>query len=137
MDENAWLAERCEEYRGHLRAVAYRMLGALTEADEAVQDTRLRLSQSGAGAVANLGGCLTTSVARVCLNLLRSRHVRREYSFGLYLPDPIISPDGQPSHSLDALLWTRFAGGVRRATLRDLALTVRPAYCYSRATMVL
>jgi RNA polymerase sigma factor (sigma-70 family) len=90
MDENEWLADRFEEYRAHLRAVAYRMLGSLTEADDAVQDTWLRLSRSGAGEVENLGGWLTTIVARVCLNILRSRNVRREESLGVHLPDPVI-----------------------------------------------
>ena len=74
MDENEWLADRFEEHRAHLRAVAYRMLGSLTEADDAVQDTWLRLSRAGAGEVENLGGWLTTIVARVCLNMLRSRN---------------------------------------------------------------
>jgi RNA polymerase sigma-70 factor (ECF subfamily) len=104
MDENAWLAERFEEHRAHLRAVAYRMLGSLTEADDAVQDTWLRLSRSGAGEVENLGGWLTTIVARVCLNMLRSRNVRREEPFGPHLPDPIISPDGELQPEEEALL---------------------------------
>jgi DNA-directed RNA polymerase specialized sigma24 family protein len=73
MDENEWLADRFEEHRAHLRAVAYRMLGSLTEADDAVQDTWLRVSRSGADEVENLGGWLTTIVARVCLNGLRRR----------------------------------------------------------------
>src|SRR3981081_4716188 len=94
MDETAWLAERFEEHRAHLRAVAYRMLGSLTEADDAVQDTWLRLSRSGGDEVENLGGWLTTVVARVCLNMLRSRNVRREAPFGVHLPDPVIRPDG-------------------------------------------
>src|SRR5919202_5284138 len=104
MDENAWLAERFEEHRLHLRAVAYRMLGSLTEADDAVQDAWLRLSRSGAGEVENLGGWLTTIVARVCLNMLRARNVRREESFELHLPDPIISPDGELQPEEEALL---------------------------------
>ena len=104
MDESAWLAERFEEHRAHLRAVAYRMLGSLTDADDAVQDTWLRLSRSGAGEVENLGGWLTTIVARVCLNMLRARHVRREESFGLHLPDPIISPDGELQPEEEAVL---------------------------------
>jgi RNA polymerase sigma-70 factor (ECF subfamily) len=104
MDENAWLAERFEEHRAHLRAVAYRMLGSLTEADDAVQDTWLRLSRSGADEVENLGGWLTTIAARVCLNMLRSRNVRREEPFGLHLPDPIISPDGELQPEEEALL---------------------------------
>ena len=71
MDENEWLADRFEEHRPHLRAVAYRMLGSLSEADDAVQDTWLRVSRAGADEVENLGGWLTTIVARVCLNALR------------------------------------------------------------------
>ena len=94
MDEQQWLADRFEEHRAHLRAVAYRMLGSLAEADDAVQDTWLRLSRSGASDVENLGGWLTTIVARVCLNSLRSRKVRREESLGVHLPDPVIqSPE--------------------------------------------
>ena len=78
MDEHDWLAERFEENRPHLRAVAYRMLGSSTEADDAVQETWLRLSRAGVGGVENLGGWLTTIVARVALNMLRSRTLRRE-----------------------------------------------------------
>jgi RNA polymerase sigma factor (sigma-70 family) len=104
VDENEWLAHRFEEHRAHLRAVAYRMLGSLSEADDAVQDTWLRLSRSPADEVENLGGWLTTVVARVCLNILRSRDVRREESFGVRLPDPVISPDGQVRPEDEALL---------------------------------
>ena len=104
MDENAWLAKRFEEHRPHLRAVAYRMLGSLTEAEDAVQDAWLRLSRSGAGEVENLGGWLTTIVARVCLNMLRARNVRREDSLGLHLPDPIISRDGELQPEEEAVL---------------------------------
>ena len=78
MSEHDWLAERFEENRPHLRAVAYRMLGSSAEADDAVQETWLRLSRAGAGEVENLGGWLTTIVARVSLNMLRSRTLRRE-----------------------------------------------------------
>src|SRR5713101_4829645 len=104
MDENEWLADRFEEHRAHLRAVAYRMLGSLTDADDAVQDTWLRLSRSGAGEVKNLGAWLTTIVARVCLNILRSRNVRREESLGVHLPDPVIRPDGELQPEEEALL---------------------------------
>ncbi|HLQ56929.1 MAG TPA: RNA polymerase sigma factor SigJ [Streptosporangiaceae bacterium] len=104
MDENEWLADRFEEHRAHLRAVAYRMLGSLTDADDAVQDTWLRLSRSGAGEVENLGAWLTTIVARVCLNILRSRNVRREESLGVHLPDPVIRPDGELQPEEEALL---------------------------------
>src|SRR5918992_824919 len=104
MDENEWLAARFEEHRAHLRAVAYRMLGSLSEADDAVQDTWLRLSRAGTGGVENLGGWLTTIVARVCLNMLRSRNIRREESLGVHLPDPVISPEGALQPEEEALL---------------------------------
>src|SRR5712691_3286672 len=104
MAEQDWLAERFEANSSHLRRVAYRMLGSLTEADDAVQDAWLRLSRSGTDEVENLGGWLTTIVARVCLNMLRSRNVRREESFAVRLPDPIISPDGELQPEEEALL---------------------------------
>lgn len=104
MDESEWLTDRFEEHRAHLRAVAYRMLGSLIEADDAVQDTWLRVSRAGASEVKNLGGWLTTIVARVCLNTLRSRNVRREDFFGVHLPDPVISPDGEPQPEEEAML---------------------------------
>jgi RNA polymerase sigma factor (sigma-70 family) len=98
MEENQWLADRFEEHRAHLRAVAYRMLGSLSEADDAVQDAWLRVSRAGADEVENLGGWLTTIVARVCLNVLRSRNTRREESLDGHLPDPVVSvePVRQP-----------------------------------------
>ena len=82
MEEQDWLAARFEEHRPRLRAVAYRMLGSVSEADDAVQDAWLRLSRSDADEVENLGGWLTTVVARVCLNMLRSRKTRREEPLG-------------------------------------------------------
>jgi RNA polymerase sigma factor (sigma-70 family) len=104
MNEDEWLAERFEEHRPHLRAVAYRMLGSLTEADDAVQDAWLRVSRAGATEVENLGGWLTTIVARVCLNMLRSRNIRREESLDDRIPDPLISPEGAPQPEAEALL---------------------------------
>jgi RNA polymerase sigma factor (sigma-70 family) len=104
MDENQWLADRFEEHRPRLRAVAYRMLGSLAEADDAVQDTWLRLSGSDSGEVENLGGWLTTVVARVCLNMLRSRNLRREEPLGVHVPDPVIGPDGGLRPEEQALL---------------------------------
>ena len=93
MNDNDWLAERFEEHRSHLRAVAYRMLGSLSEADDAVQEAWLRLSRADASQVENLGGWLTTVVARVSLNVLRSRKQRREESLDdVRFPDPVISP---------------------------------------------
>src|SRR5215468_10416047 len=91
MDERDWLAERFEEHRSHLRAVAYRMLGSVSEADDAVQEAWLRLSRSDAGDIENLGGWLTTVVARVSLNTLRSRNARREESLEVRVPEPVLS----------------------------------------------
>src|SRR5438034_8959736 len=104
MDEREWLAERFEANRTRLRAVAYRMLGSVSEADDAVQEAWLRLSRADAAAVDNLGAWLTTVVARVSLNMLRSRRSRREESLGPQMPDPIIDrADGtDPEH--EALL---------------------------------
>ena len=86
MGEGDWLAERFEEHRTHLRAVAYRMLGSLAEADDAVQEAWLRLSRSDTSGVENLGGWLTTVVARVCLDMLRSRKSRREEPLDAHAP---------------------------------------------------
>src|ERR671939_80803 len=104
MAENDVLAERFEEYRTHLKAVAYRMLGSLSEAEDAVQEAWLRLSRSDTNGVENLGGWLTTVVGRVCLDMLRSRRSRREEPQGARVPDPIVSrADGiDPEH--EALL---------------------------------
>jgi RNA polymerase sigma-70 factor, ECF subfamily len=104
MDERDWLAERFEEHRTRLRAVAYRMLGSLSEADDAVQEAWLRLSRSNADEIDNLGAWLTTVVARLSLNMLRSRNVRREEPLGVRMPEPVLDPlDGMdPEH--EALL---------------------------------
>jgi RNA polymerase sigma factor (sigma-70 family) len=104
MQGNEWLADRFEEQRPHLRSVAYRMLGSLTEADDAVQDAWMRVSRAETNEVDNLGGWLTTVVARVCLNMLRSRNRRREESLDVHLPDPLIIPDGQLQPEEEALL---------------------------------
>lgn len=104
MDEREWLAERFEEHRIRLRAVAYRMLGSLGEADDAVQEAWLRLNRTDSNQIENLGGWLTTVVARVSLNMLRSRKVRGEEPIGVHVPDPIVDrADGtHPEH--EALL---------------------------------
>jgi RNA polymerase sigma-70 factor, ECF subfamily len=104
MEERDWLAERFEEHRTRLRAVAYRMLGSLSEADDAVQEAWLRLSRTDASEVENLAGWLTTVVARISLNVLRSRNVRREEPFDVRMPEPIVDrADGiDPEH--EALL---------------------------------
>jgi RNA polymerase sigma factor (sigma-70 family) len=104
VDDSEWLAERFEEHRAYLRAVAYRMLGSLADADDAVQDTWLRLSRAGADDVENLGGWLTTIVARVSLNMLRSRHTRREEPLEIRLPDPVVSAEDSPQPEEEALL---------------------------------
>ncbi|MEV7520147.1 sigma-70 family RNA polymerase sigma factor [Streptomyces sp. NPDC091371] len=88
MDASSRLTERFEEHRSHLRAVAYRMLGSLSEAEDAVQETWLRLNRSDTSEVENLGGWLTTVVSRLCLNMLRSRETRREESIDAYPTDP-------------------------------------------------
>ncbi len=90
MDEADWLAEQFEEHRTHLRAVAYRMLGSLSEAEDALQDSWLRVSRAGAEGVDNLGGWLTTVVSRVCLNMLRTRLRRREEPWSVGCPIPLL-----------------------------------------------
>jgi RNA polymerase sigma factor (sigma-70 family) len=102
MSENDWLADRFEEHRPHLRAAAYRMLGSVSEADDAVQEAWLRLSRSDASGIENLGGWLTTVVARVCLNMLRSR--RREEPLGVHVPEPIVSREDGVDPEHEALL---------------------------------
>jgi RNA polymerase sigma-70 factor (ECF subfamily) len=104
MDEHDWLAERFEADRAHLRAVAYRMLGSLSEADDAVQETWLRLSRSDTSVVENLGGWLTTVVARICLDMLRSRRSRREEPLDVHVPDPIVSREDRVDPEHEALL---------------------------------
>src|SRR3954465_8636394 len=104
MNEHEWLAERFEEQRSQLRAVAYRMLGSVSEADDAVQEAWLRLSRSDAAAVENLGGWLTTVVARISLNMLRTRKTRREEPIGVRAPDPIVDPVAGVDPEHEALL---------------------------------
>jgi RNA polymerase sigma factor (sigma-70 family) len=106
--DDYWLAQRFEEHRFHLRAVAYRMLGSLSEADDALQETWLRLSRSNTSGIENLGGWLTTVVGRVCLNMLRSRSSRREEplegSLGAHVPEPIVSRQDGSDPEQQALL---------------------------------
>src|SRR6476469_7608221 len=91
MNHQDWLADRFEQHRPRLRAVSYRMLGSLSEADDAVQEAWLRFSNTDTSGVQDLGAWLTTVVARICLNALRSRRTRREEPLGAHLPDPIVS----------------------------------------------
>ena len=103
-DERDWLVERFEEHRPHLRSVAYRMLGTLAEADEAVQDAWVRVSRAGADGVENLRAWLTTIVARVCLNALQARKARPEDCVGVHLPDPIVVRPDQHDPEREALM---------------------------------
>ena len=104
MNEREYLAERFEEHRTHLRAVAYRMLGSSSEVDDAVQEAWLRLSRAGATGIDNLGGWLTTVVARVCLDMLRSRQSRREQPFAPDAPEPVATGTSGSSPEHEALL---------------------------------
>jgi RNA polymerase sigma-70 factor (ECF subfamily) len=104
MDDQDWLAERFEADRAHLRGVAYRMLGSLAEADDAVQDAWLRLSRADTSEVGNLRAWLTTVVGRVCLNMLRSRRMRRESPLEVHLPDPVVSAEEGTDPEQEALL---------------------------------
>jgi RNA polymerase sigma factor (sigma-70 family) len=104
VDETQWLAERFEQDRAHLRAVAYRLLGSLSEADDAVQESWLRLSRSGASGVDNLTGWLTTVIGRVCLDMIRSRGAHREEPLGVHLPDPVVGRDDATDPEYQALL---------------------------------
>ncbi len=127
MTEPDWLAEGFEKNRTRLRAVAYRMLGSLTEADDAVQEAWLRLSRSDASGVDNLGAWLTTIVARVCLNMLRSRNTRREELMGVHVPDPVISrADG--TNPEDQALLADCVGLALQVVLETLAPGERLAF---------
>jgi RNA polymerase sigma-70 factor (ECF subfamily) len=104
MEEKLWLADRFEEHRPRLQAVAYRMLGSLTDADDAIQDTWLRVSRADSSEIENLGGWFTTIISRVCLNMLRSRKVRREQSLDSHVPDPVISRETALQPEEEALM---------------------------------
>jgi RNA polymerase sigma factor (sigma-70 family) len=127
MAESDWLAEGFEKNRTRLRAVAYRMLGSLAEADDAVQEAWLRLSRSDASGVDNLAAWLTTIVARVCLNALRSRNARREEPLGVHVPDPIISrADG--TNPEDEVLLADSVGLALQVVLETLTPAERLAF---------
>jgi RNA polymerase sigma-70 factor, ECF subfamily len=128
MDERDWLAERFEEHRSRLRAVAYRMLGSVSEADDAVQEAWLRLSHSDAGEIENLGAWLTTVVGRVSLDMLRSQGSRREEHLGVHVPEPIVDrADGtDPEHEAllaDPSVWRRLLHGDEARALASLRLS--------------
>ncbi len=104
MDEQDLLAERFDANRSHLRSVAYRMLGSLSDADDAVQEAWLRLSRSDTTTVDNLGGWMTTVISRICLDMLRTRKARNEESLEFQLPDPIVSRDDGTNPEHEAIL---------------------------------
>jgi RNA polymerase sigma factor (sigma-70 family) len=104
MTETSWEAEQFERHRDRLTAVAYRMLGSASEAEDAVQESWLRLNRANAGGIDNVGGWLTTVVARVCLDMLRARRSRREDYAGSWLPEPIVTVDDSPGPEEEALL---------------------------------
>jgi RNA polymerase sigma-70 factor (ECF subfamily) len=104
MDDHDWLAQQFEIHRTRMRAVAYRMLGSLSEADDAVQEAWLHLSRSDTSGIHNLGSWLTTVVARICLDMLRSRTSRREEPLGAHVPDPIVSRADALDPEKEALL---------------------------------
>jgi RNA polymerase sigma factor (sigma-70 family) len=104
MNEHDVLAERFEAHRARLRAVAYQILGCASDADDAVQEAWLRLSRSDTDSIENLGGWLTTIVARVCLNTLRARRTRREEPAGVFVPDPVVTADGEVLPEDEALM---------------------------------
>jgi RNA polymerase sigma-70 factor (ECF subfamily) len=129
MSEHEFLAGRFEAHRGHLKAVAYRMLGSLSEADDAVQEAWLRLSRSDTSEVENLGGWLTTVVGRVCLDMLRSRTSRREEPLETHLPDPVVSPaNGRELDPEQAVLIADSVGLALLVVLESLNPTERLAF---------
>lgn len=127
VDEQDLLAARFEEHRSHLRAVAYRMLGSLGEAEDAVQEGWLRLSRTDVSEVENLGGWLTTVVARICLNGLRSRETRREDSLEARMPDPVLSREGAIDPE-DEVLLADSVGLALLVVLESLAPAERLAF---------
>jgi RNA polymerase sigma factor (sigma-70 family) len=128
MHDDEWLAGRFEEHRPHLRGVAYRILGSLTEADDAVQDGWERASRAGAADVENVGGWLTTIVARVCLNKLRSRQTRREAPLETSLPDPIVTADAAALGPEDEALLADSVGLALQIVIDTLAPAERLAF---------
>lgn len=127
MDEHERLAELFESNRGHLRAVAYRMLGSMSEAEDAVQETWLRLGRADRSQVKNLGGWLTTVVARVCLDMLRSRESRREDPVGVHLPDSLVGA-GQYASPEDEAVLADSVGLALLVVLETLAPAERLAF---------
>ena len=127
MEQRDWLATHFEAHRNHLRGVAYRMLGSRSEADDAVQEAWLRLSRADVGAVDDLRAWLTTVVARICLNLLRSRGTRREEPLGPHVPDPVVRREDGVDPEREALL-AESVGLALLVVLDELAPAERLAF---------
>ncbi len=127
MADSEWLAKHFEEQRGHLRAVAYRMLGSLSEADDAIQDAWLRASRADGSSIENVRGWLTTIVARVALNMLRARRTHQEESLGGHLPDPVVTSEG-PMHPEEEALLADSVGLALLVVLDTLAPAERLAF---------
>src|SRR5436190_9617494 len=131
MAERDWLAERFEEQRSHLRSVAYRMLGSLSEADDAVQEAWLRAARADLTEVENLGGWLTTVVSRICLDRLRTRNTRRESPLDdehqVHVPDPLVSPADEIDPEQEVLL-ADSVGLALMVVLENLAPAERIAF---------
>src|SRR5919204_2573736 len=104
MDEREWLTERFQQDRSHLRAVAYRMLGSVSEADDALQEAWLRIRGQDPRSVENMQAWLTTIVGRVCLNMLRARRARREQLADIHVPDPVVSFEDNAGPEQEALV---------------------------------
>jgi|SRR6266568_5822051 len=104
MEDSEWLTERFQQHRSHLRGVAYRMLGSVSEADDALQEAWLRLRDQDPRSVENMQAWLTTIVGRVCLNMLRARRARREELSDVYVPDPVVSLEGSVDPEQEALV---------------------------------
>ncbi|MET9416055.1 RNA polymerase sigma factor SigJ [Streptomyces klenkii] len=128
MDEKTSVAARFEEHRPRLRAVAYRMLGSVAEADDAVQETWLRLDRTDAAEIENLGGWLTTVVGRICLNLLRSREQRREDPLEIRIPDPVISREESSADPEQEALLVDSVGLAMLVVLQSLGPAERLAF---------
>ncbi|WP_438828703.1 sigma-70 family RNA polymerase sigma factor [Streptomyces klenkii] len=128
MDEKTSVTARFEEHRPRLRAVAYRMLGSIAEADDAVQETWLRLDRTAAAEIENLGGWLTTVVGRICLNLLRSREQRREDPLEIRIPDPVISREESSADPEQEALLVDSVGLALLVVLQSLGPAERLAF---------
>jgi RNA polymerase sigma-70 factor (ECF subfamily) len=128
MDEHEWLAERFEDHRPRLRAVAYRMLGSVSEADDAVQEAWLRVGRSDPGAIRDLGAWLTTIVSRISLNMLRTRRTRREQPFDSVVPDPIVEPAGAAAGPEEETLLAESVGLALLVVLETLSPAERLAF---------